>query len=57
MSGDCTTCKHAETCDEYFSCELHYAVNERADLYIGYSCDDYEEREDGLTLTQVWDWR
>lgn len=53
---DCTTCQHCENCYDFFSCEIHTEVKEKADLYIGRDCDDYEERGDGLTLIQVWDW-
>lgn len=52
---DCTTCEHCQSCDTYFSCELHDEVHESADFYTGHECDDYEES--GYTMTQVWDWR
>ncbi len=53
---DCTTCQHCQSCDTYFSCELHDEVCERADTwYTGHDCDDYEKTE--YTMTQVWDWR
>ena len=53
---DCTTCQHCQSCDTYFSCELHDDVWERADTwYTGHDCDDYEKTD--YTMTQVWDWR
>lgn len=55
--SDCTTCKHCENCDTFFSCELHPEVNEKPNLYFWNSCNDYEEQDDGFVLTQVWDWR
>ena len=55
--NDCTTCKHCEACDDFFSCEIKTYLRVKADMYVGNSCDDYEERDDGLVLTQLWDWR
>ena len=53
---DCTTCQYCQSCDEYFSCELHDEVWESAKDYIGHDCDEYKEST-AFVLTQVWDWR
>jgi len=51
--SDCTTCKYANTCDTEIFCEAKELVK----AYPMEGCSSYEERDDGLVLTQVWDWR
>jgi len=49
---DCTTCRYAQSCDTEILCE------ERSEVFKSpRRCPLYEERKDGLVLTQVWDWR
>ena len=50
--SDCTTCKYAETCDTEILCTDDGKV-----FKYPRNCFRYEERKDGLVLTQVWDWR
>lgn len=51
---DCTTCKHCVICgdDRYLWCD-----KDGYRMSIPDYCTDYEEREDSLVATQVWDWR
>ena len=53
MIEDCTTCKYAANCDTEILCEEEARIHK----YPVDNCPKYEEREDGLVLTQVWDWR
>ena len=54
--SDCTTCKHAyiRGDDRYIGCDI-----DNGKMSFPNDCSDeyYEERDDGLVLTQVWDWR
>ena len=53
--GVCESCKHCYICASDDS-EIYCEVTERR-AYLYDSCDNYETREDGLELQQVYDWR
>lgn len=53
--NDCTTCKYTVNCDTEIRCKKDSMIT--VDLICNSSCTDYEPREDGLQLVQVWDWR